>query len=231
VTARLFAKTICVGMASVLIGGCASTGQNSGGMSSDEAKCVALTVGGAVLGALIGGRNSRGSGAAVGGLVGLAACMIVKATTVKEKSAELVNREYASDNGGSLPQQTIVKVYDVNVVPSPVAQIGKEITVSSRVEVVSGARDPVSKIEEHLVLLDPEGKEFKRKPNVISDTGGRYSNTFIFKLPEGAPQGQYTVRTVLFVNQKQVGGKQGNLQMAFQVQPLTVVAMMHSPER
>lgn len=125
-------------MASVLVGGCASTGQNAGGMSSDGAKCIALTVGGAVLVALIGGSNSSGSGAAVGGLLGLAACMVVKALTVKEKSAEVVNGEYARDNGGSSPQQTIVKSYDVNVVPTPTAQIGKEITVYSRVEVVSG---------------------------------------------------------------------------------------------
>ena len=225
-TTGLFRKSISVCTAFALIAGCASTGQNSSGMSSEEAACIGLTVGGAILGALIGGRNSRGSGAAVGGLVGLAACMIVKANTVKEKSAEQVKADYATYNGGALPQQTVVKNYAVSVAPSPAAQIGKEITVSSRVEVVSGISDPVSKIEEHLVLLDPEGKEFKRKPNVVSDSGGRYANTFTFKLPEGAPQGSYTVRTVLFVNQRQVDSKQGNLQMAFEEPPKTVVALV-----
>jgi len=220
---NLLTKTVCISVTATFIGGCASTGQNQSGMS-DEAKCAALTIGGALLGALAGGPNARGSGAAVGGLLGLTACMIVKASSVKEKSAEVVNGEYARSNGGSLPQVTTVNAYNVNVAPSPYAQIGKEITVSSRVEVVSGANNPVSKIEEHLILLDPEGKEFKRKPNFIGDTAGRYSNTFVFKLPDGAPQGRYTVRTVLFVNQRQMDSKQGSLQMAAGDPAATIVA-------
>lgn len=158
---------------------------------------------GAGIGAVVGAIANKGKGAVVGAAVGALGCMAINAMSKQTKPASQVESDFRRNNKGTLPAEPVVSAYQVVVQPGPTIAAGQAVTITSTSEVVSGTATPVTEIREEFALLDPSGKEQAKKSKVLTEKGagsGGYENQFNFKLPQGVPQGAYTIRTTLYVN-------------------------------
>jgi hypothetical protein len=215
----MFKKSICCTcIASLIATGCATqqNGQPSNPSDSNNnaaLRCVGLTAGGAVLGALIGGKN----GAAKGAIAGLAACAVVEIASRQTRSSSEVDAQYRMSNNNQLPPYAKVDGYSTVVTPNGVAKAGDPISVHSTIRVIAGVNEPVQEVKEVLVAYAPSGEEFKRGEKKVNDYGGsgEYDNTFTVRLPSGSPQGNYRLTTQVFVNGKPGQMRQSNMQIAW----------------
>jgi len=201
---------VCIG--SLMVAGCATPG-GQGGSSSDVAlRCAAFGVGGALLGAVVGGKNAAVKGAAVG----LAACAAVEIASRQTKSSAAVDEQYRNTNRNQLPQTAKIDAYSMSVTPNGVAKSGDAIRLKSNIRAVSGVRDPVTEVKEQLVVYAPSGEEFKRGEKKVNDStgSGEYENTFTLRLPDGAPQGVYKFKTQIFLNGKPASVQESSVQVA-----------------
>jgi hypothetical protein len=209
-------KTICaVCILTIFVGGCAAPGggQSAGSATNDTAaRCAAFGIGGALLGALISGKN----GAAKGAIAGLAACAVVEIASRQTKTAAQVEQQYRVSNQNTLPPNAKIDSYLTVVSPNGVAKAGDAIKVQSTIRAVSGANEPVREVREVLIAYAPSGEEFKRGEKKVNDaTGsGEYDNSFTLKLPVGAPQGVYRLKTEVFLNGRPIVHKESSLQVA-----------------
>jgi hypothetical protein len=125
-------------IAAMLVSGCATPG--GGNASADNqntvARCAAFGVGGALLGAVIGGKNAAVKGA----LAGLAACAVVEIASRQTKSSEVVDQQYRSNNRNQLPATAKIDAYTTTVSPNGVAKAGDAIRVQSTIRAISGVR-------------------------------------------------------------------------------------------
>jgi hypothetical protein len=202
-------------IAALLVSGCAAPGGQGGGNSTagnTAARCAAFGVGGALLGAVVGGKNAAVKGA----LVGLAACAVVEIASRQTKSSEVVDQQYRSSNRNQLPQTAKIDAYTTLVSPNGVAKAGDAIRVQSTIRAVSGTSEPVTEVKEQLIVYAPSGEEFKRGEKKVNDnTGsGEYENAFTLRLPEGAPQGVYKFKTQIYLNGKPSSVRESNVQVA-----------------
>lgn len=212
-----FQKTIIVAcIVPFLLSACATPG--GGGQPADTGnndtalRCAAFGLGGAVLGALVAGRN----GAAKGALAGLAACAVVEIASRQTKTAEQVDQQYRASNRNQLPVNARIDTYSTFISPSGVAKAGDAIKVQSTIRAVSGAKEAVQDVREVLIAYAPTGEEFKRGEKKVNDStgSGEYDNSFTLRLPQGAPQGIYKLKTQVFLNGKPSVAKESNLQVA-----------------
>lgn len=203
-------------IAAMLVSGCATPGGGSGNASADNkntaARCAAFGVGGALLGAVIGGKNAAVKGA----LAGLAACAVVEIASRQTKPSEVVDQQYRSSNRNQLPATAKIDAYTTSVSPNGVAKAGDAIRVQSTIRAISGVREPVTEVKEQLVVYAPSGEEFKRGEKKVNDStgSGEYENAFTLRLPDGAPQGVYTFKTQIFLNGKPALVRESNVQIA-----------------
>src|SRR5471030_769762 len=201
-------------IASVLVTGCAApSGQGGSGIASNNTalRCAGFGIGGALLGAVVGGKNAAVKGA----LVGLAACALEIASR-QTKSSEVVDQQYRGNNRNQLPQSAKIDGYTTAVSPNGVAKAGDAIRVQSLIRAVSGVQEPVTEVKEQLIVYAPSGEEFKRGEKKVNDTtgSGEYENSFTLRLPEGSPQGVYKFKTQLFLNGKPATMRESSLQIA-----------------
>jgi hypothetical protein len=204
---------VCAG--SLLLSGCATTGGESAGGSSNSdtaMRCAAFGAGGALLGAFLGGK----SGAVKGAVAGLAACAVVEIASRQTKSAAEVDRQYRVSNRNQLPPNAKIDSYSTLVTPNGIVKAGDAIKVQSTIRAVSGANEPVQEIREVLIAYAPTGEEFKRGEKKVNDSAGsgEYDNSFTLRLPQGAPQGIYRLKTQVFLNGRPMIAKETNMQVA-----------------
>lgn len=210
-------KTVCaVCIVPFLLSACAT--QDGGGKVADSgksdtvARCAAFGLGGAVLGALISGKK----GAARGAVAGLAACAVVEIASRQTKSAAQVDQQYRASNRNQLPPNARIDAYSTLITPNGVARGGEAIKIQSTIRAVSGASEPVQDVKEVLIAYAPTGEEFKRGEKKVNDaTGsGEYDNSFTLRLPQGAPQGMYRLKTQVFLNGKPSLARESSMQVA-----------------
>lgn len=211
-------KTVCaVCIVPFLLSACA-TQQEGGapvaesGKNDTVARCAALGLGGAVLGALISGKK----GAARGAVAGLAACAVIEIASRQTKSSAQVDQQYRASNRNQLPQNARIDTYSMQVSPKGVAKAGDAIKIQSTIRAVSGVNEPVQDVKEVLIAYAPTGEEFKRGEKKVNDASGsgEYDNSFTLRLPQGAPQGVYRLKTQVFLNGKPSLVKESSLQVA-----------------
>ncbi|MEZ5563083.1 MAG: hypothetical protein R3F27_09045 [Gammaproteobacteria bacterium] len=203
-------------VAAVILSSCATTpGSDQSAAASDTAPgCNPLV--GAGIGAVVGAIANKGKGAAVGAAVGALGCMAINAMSKQTKPASQVESDFRKNNQGSLPAEPVVSSYQVVVQPGSTVTAGQPVTITSTSEVVSGTATPVTEIREEFALLDPSGKEQAKKSKVLTEKGagsGGYENQFNFRLPQGVPQGAYTIRTTLYVNGAAAGTNDAKVQL------------------
>jgi hypothetical protein len=199
------------------LAGCAANGprQNTAAATgSDPCNATAAAIGGALIGALLAGKNNRGVGAVAGGAIATAGCMAVNYRAAQVKTAQQVNQEYLRRNG-SLPEHATLVRYDTRFEPSDKIRAGGSSNLLSYIEVAQGSDGVRPKIEEEITLYGPDGKPLKtvRKQPNQGGSAGAFQGQFAFQMPEGVPQGVYPFKTALFLNGGQVSSSQAGLQV------------------
>ncbi len=165
-------------------------------------RCGAFALGGAAIGAAIDGKKGAGKGA----LAGLAACAVVEVVSRQSKSGTEVEGDYKKTNQGKLPAKAELVAYDTTLNPDATLKRGDALKIQSTIRVVAGTKEPINEVRETLIAYSPAGEEFKRgekKANAGAGSG-EYVNTFTLKLPDGAPQGTYTIKTIVSINGREV---------------------------
>jgi len=201
-----------------LLAGCATTPSGDSAAAGGDTTPGCNPLIGAGIGAAVGAIANKGKGALVGAAVGALGCMAINALTKQTKPATQVEDEYKKNNKGALPAEPVVSAYNVAIQPSPTITSGQPVAITSNSEVVSGTATPVSEIREELALLDPTGKEQAKKSKVLTEKSagsGGYENQFNFKLPQGVPQGAYTIRTTLYINGAPAKVNDAKVQLVF----------------
>lgn len=167
-------------------------------------------VGGAVLGALLGGKHHRAEGAAVGGAIGALACVAINYHAKQVKTAQQASQDYQNANGGKLPAHAAVVAYQTRLDPTGVVHLGVESDLDSDIEVAPGSDGVQPTIEEHLTMIGPLGadnsrtREFPPKNPSQGASAGEFQTQFSINLPKGVPDGQYQLKTALYVNGQDV---------------------------
>lgn len=206
-------RTVVYVTSAALLGACAAPrgqGGPSGGQADSAAgddpckvgnSAVAGAVAGAVLGALMNGKKGAAQGAVAGGALGAAACVAINHQSRQTKSAAQADADYQKARG-ALPTEPAVVSYSPQLASNSV-QRGQLMKVNSSLELVNGTTQPVREVREELVIFNPDGTAFKSGSKPFSaNSAGRYENSFEVKLPEGASQGVYSLKTNVYVNGK-----------------------------
>ncbi len=201
-----FAKfAVALGAATLLLSSCASLDRGT------ALRCGAFALGGAAIGAALDGKKGAGKGA----IAGLAACAVVEIASRQTKSKDEVESDYRSAKG-RLPSKAEVVAYQTTLNPNPVLKRGDALKVQSTIRVVAGTNEPVREVKEVLIAYAPSGEEFKRgeKKANAAEGSGEFLNTFTLRLPDGAPEGQYTIETKLLINGREVSAQPQRIQLA-----------------
>lgn len=160
---------------------------------------------GAVAGAFFGKGNGHLVGAAVGAGVAALACTAYNYHSKQTRDAKVVSADYIRQRG-ALPASNTVASYTSSMAPSGTVQAGSHTELRSKIVVLNGTHDVAPQLSEALTLFSPEGKQLStvtKKATDINGTG-EYQTSFDFTLPKGIPEGRYMVRSVLFMNNRQV---------------------------
>ncbi|SCC92489.1 putative Plasmid pBRH01, complete sequence [Thiomonas sp. X19] len=197
------AKVVSLALA-LSLGACAmnpatQVGKNTGNVQTCNP--IAAALGGALVGALLGGSHDRAAGAAAGGLLASAACMAVNYHARQVKTAQQVDQEWQAQNG-TLPEHATLTRYETKLEPSATVRGGGETNLVSYIEVAEGQdhRPPV--VEQIIALYGPDAKLLKsvRKTPSASASAGAFQSDFSLTLPQGVPQGVYTIQSAVYVN-------------------------------
>lgn len=190
-------------LAPFVLAACATTGGYGNTAGNTERACNPVVTGGigAALGALIGGKGDRVTGAAVGAAVGALACVAFNHHSEQVKTAKQVDDDYRRAHGGKLPEQPTVVRYTSTFDPASI-KAGSEAKLTSYIEVAGGRNSAAPLVEEEIALYKPDGGLVRKakKPVAEQATAGAFKNTFTIPMPEGVPQGDYKVTTSLYVD-------------------------------
>lgn len=201
----------------VTLSACATTGGRAGGQT-DSCNPWATGAVGAVLGAALGAtrdRDSAAKGAIAGAAIGALGCLAVNASTRTTQSPGAVEDDYRQTHA-TLPASPTLLAYETRINPGTTITGGQNVEVISDLKIINGSMHKISSVREELVLLDTEGKEFRRvRKDVTSDAGGGYENKFTFAFPNGVSQGVYGIRTELLINEEIVGQNGEDMRLVF----------------
>ncbi|MBS0193617.1 MAG: hypothetical protein JSR34_05165 [Proteobacteria bacterium] len=185
--------------------------------ASDDKPCNTggAAVGGAVLGALLGGKHHRAEGAVVGGAVGAIACMAINYHAKQVKTAQQAAQDYQNANGGNLPEHAEVVAYQTRLDPAGAVHPGVESNLVSDIEVTQGSDGVQPTVEQEFSLVDPDGKTQKtfRKPASQGASAGAFQTSVALNLPKGVKEGMYQFKTSLYVNGQDVRDTQVPMQV------------------
>lgn len=205
--------TAALGVA-LALAGCATPKNDRAGADDPCNPVVGAVIGGAV-GALVGGDRRRTQGALVGAGLGALACVGYNYHARQTRSADQVGAEYRQSHG-ALPPSPVVTAYRTEA-SAPRARGGDEVRVTSTIEVVPGAREPLQELREEFAILDPGGTERSRiakTPVPAGTQGGAFVSTLQFTFPKGVPPGAYQVASRLFVNGRPVQESRVKIEVA-----------------
>lgn len=194
----------------------AATSDNS---TADSGECNLgwLAVGGAVVGGLLGSGTNHLRGAALGAGLASLACAAWNYNVKQTRTAEQVKADYQASNRGKLPEQAKVVRYDSRFTPSGRVAPGGQLVMNSSIEVVAGTKDTATPlIEEEVSMTRPDGKLITSRKVINQGQGtGGYQSSFTMSMPKGVSEGEYPVKTALFLNGQQVGSRTLTMQVVW----------------
>ncbi|TCM67530.1 hypothetical protein EC844_10844 [Acinetobacter calcoaceticus] len=214
--------TIAMLSTTLLISGCTSTGgfatASNGGCDTQRTAAVGAIVG-AVAGFALSHGNANSSaqnnramalGSLAGGALSAGLCVMINANTVQKKSAAEVETAYKKSNKGVLPEYARVEQYSTVVLPNQTVQAQQNIIVKSDLTVIEGRSEPLSRVQEKLILKDPNGKVIRELVKDVQTSGsseygsGGFENSFTWKFPANVSKGRYVLDTEVLVNGQKV---------------------------
>ncbi|MEY4591877.1 MAG: hypothetical protein RIR18_772 [Pseudomonadota bacterium] len=201
------------------VSACVTTsGPGNGAQTASDGDCNEgiFALGGAIAGALLsGGSKDTLKNAAIGATLAGGACMAMNYQTKQTRSAQQVQGDYKIANKGALPEQA--KIVRFQSALAPVAKIapGGQTTLNTDIDVVAGTRDtkpPV--IEMEMAMTRPDGKvQTSRKVVNDGQGAGGYHSSFALKMPKGVPEGEYPLKTTVYLNGQAAGSQNLSLQI------------------
>ncbi len=195
--------------------------------SENECNEGLLALGGAVAGGLLAGGNNRVRGAALGaGLAGLA-CMAWNYQAKQTRTAQQVEADYRTANRGRVPEQAQLVRYASKFSPSGRVTPGSQVVLNSDIEVISGVREKdILVVEEEITMVRPDGKQVSSRKVVNEGQGaGGYQSSFTLKMPKGVPEGEYPVKTALYLNGQSAGTRTLTMQVVRNSDGMVQLAM------
>ncbi len=226
-TSRKFTvRSVVAGLVVCLsVSGCVTTNGPGNGAAApeestaDNSECNIglLAVGGAVVGGLLGTGKNRLRGAALGAGLASLACAAWNYNVKQTRTAEQVNAEYQANNRGKLPEQAKVVRYDSRFTPSGRVAPGGQVVMNSTIEVVGGTKDTTAPlVEEEVSMTRPDGKLITSRKVINQQQGaGGYQSTFTMSMPKGVSEGEYPVKTALFLNGQPAGSRTLTMQVVW----------------
>lgn len=217
-------------LAVAYLSGCAAPGQQGTSSSEGCSTAISAVVGGGIgvlLNNTLGDPRNNVRAAAIGAATGAGMCLFVKSRQVK--TAAQVDADYSQRNGALPPEPKVVNYS--TIATSPTVRRGEKFQINSNFELVNGSRTKITDVKEELTLISPDGKPLQSgsKPVAIKseqvNTAGAYTNSFNITIPEGVPQGKYTVQTRLLVNGKELAHNSQATQMVWDGSTITILAM------
>ncbi len=191
--------------------------------STEKSVVVGGVIGG-VFGRILGIPGGSRAGMVLSGTVAGLGCYEYNVRTLQSKTAAQADADYQKSNPAPTPEPVVVS-YSAQAEAATAAR-GQPLKLSSVVELVDGAQQPVREVREELVISNPDGKPFgtASKP-FVATTAGRFENTFEIKLPEKAAVGVYRLKTALFVNGAAASTRDLDVQLVWSGQDATLVAL------
>lgn len=204
--------------------GAANAGSGNGDSECNEGL---LALGGAVVGALLATGTNRVRGAALGAGVAGLACVAWNYNVKQTRTAQQVQTDYRTANHGQVPEQAQVVHYDTKFSPSGRVTPGGQLILNSDIEVIGGSRDQASPVvEEEMTMLRPDGKQVSSRKVVNEGQGaGGYQSSFTLKMPKGVPEGEYPVKTALYLNGQPAGARNLTMQVVRSDDGVLLVAL------
>lgn len=198
----------------LFISACTSTGGLAVGSKKGQCDTGMSTAAGVLLGAAIGAstgdRRFAATGAMLGGALFAAGCIMINAHTVQKKSALEVETAYKKSNKGVLPERARVEQYSTVILPNQVVQAQQDITVKSDLTVIEGRSEPLTRVQEKLILKNENGKVLRELVKDVQTSGsqefssGSFENSFTWKFPTNVSKGKYVLDTEVLVNGNKV---------------------------
>jgi hypothetical protein len=184
--------------------GCATNGAGpsfASGAESGGCNPAAMAAFGAILGALAAGKNNQAQGAVAGAAIGGLACVAWNYRSEQTKTAQQVNQAFKSANNGQLPVEPRLLSYSIYSVPSATINSGSPLVLNSTMAVVDGTNGIKPVVEQEMTVFHAGKVVSNLKKVANSGSGaGEYKSEFTVKLPQGVPQGDYPVRTSVYLN-------------------------------
>lgn len=208
--------TVLVG--AIAATGCVSTGTNAPAAknaSADDDGCNTLLASGvgALAGALLAKGTNRVKGAALGAGAGALACMAWNYQAKQTKTAEQVQRDFRTAHG-SLPRESRITSYNVAFAPTARIAAGEATAVRSVIEVVQGTAAASPVVEQEMIITKPDGSELKARKRANEGYGaGQFEGAFDVRMPRGVPQGDYPVRTAIYLDGQRAATRDMTLQV------------------
>lgn len=204
------------------VSGCVTTNGPGNGVadasgSSGDSECNEglMALGGAVIGGLLASGNNRVRGAALGAGAAALACVAWNYNAKQTRTAQQVQTDYRTANRGRVPEQAQVVRYDPKFSPSGRVTPGGQVVLNSDIEVIGGTRDrDIPVLEEEMTMVRPDGKQISSRKVVNEGQGaGGYQSSFTLKMPKGVPEGEYPVKTALYLNGQPAGTRTLTMQV------------------
>ena len=132
--------------------------------------------------------------------------MVIEHETQQVTNEKDVIKKYKKLHKDLPPEPTVI-AYNSSIQPGDVVNVGKDISIVSRLEVVRGVGSQTLEIQEKIMIFDNEdnSKEIKSLTKTVNEETGRsgeFANEFKFKLPKGMPQGVYPIKTQVIIDGK-----------------------------
>lgn len=229
---RTIARAISAALiVTITLSGCAAPKAGSSttnGQANENPECNAggAALAGALLGAVLASGKNRLRGAALGAGIASLACAAFNYNAKQTKSAEQVQKEFKTANGGKLPRQNRVTRYETTMDSGGRIKPGSQMTVMSNIEVVQGTDDYAPILEEELKLRRPDGKDVTVRKKATDNGVGAFNTAYSMKMPEGVQQGEYPVEMSLFMNGQRVATRSMQMQVVM-VHRDTMLAFAH----
>lgn len=191
---------------------------NGAQASSNDGDCNEglFALGGAIAGALLsGGSKDTLKNATIGAALAGGACMAMNYQTKQTRTVQQVQNDFKVANKGALPEQAKIVRFQSTLAPTSKIAPGGQTTLNTDIDVLAGTRDtkpPVIEIE--TAMTRPDGKTQSNRKVVNDGQGaGGYRSSFTLKMPKGVQEGEYGLKTTVFLNGQPSGSQNLSLQI------------------
>ncbi|HET8706050.1 MAG TPA: hypothetical protein VFM46_07090 [Pseudomonadales bacterium] len=161
--------------------------------------------------------HNCGKGAAAGAVVALAATYFHNLQIEQRSEQTKTAKQMEAVAPATTPEPSLV-TYSTWAEPANNMKPGQTVKYNSTIAVTSGKQAKPVQIEEEFRLYDNEKPDnvlaSKRKQVNPQGGAGEFKNQFSFVVPQGVPNGNYPVKTVVFINGAEVGSRTSNLNVA-----------------